>query len=188
MLKIVLSVLCFLILSGCITVKPNDEISEEKKISTAKINVQLGMAYLARQDVERAKQKLLLAISQAPKAPETWYSFAYFLEKTNNASDAKKNYLKALHLAPKRGDTNNNYGTFLCRQGDYVNAIKYFMIASKDPNYLETASAYENAGLCSLKIPNKQIAKLYFKKAIAYDPTRTISLAELKKLKTSSKG
>src|SRR3990167_2753508 len=153
---------------------PNDE-----KIKSAEINIQLGMGYLARQDVQRAKQKLLNALEQAPQLPESWYSMAYFKETTGNSTEAKKYYLKSVALAPKRGDVLNNYGTYLCRTGNYQDAIRYFQGATQDPDYLDVASACENAGLCALKIPNQKLAMYYFRMAVTQDPKRPISLAEL---------
>jgi len=157
--------------------------SEEKKIQTAAlINAQLGLLYLEKKDISRAKQKLLLSIEEGPKLPETWYAMGYFLEMTGNLGEAKAHYLKAIQLAPKRGDVLNNYGTYLCRQGDYKNAIIYFMRAAKDPNYLEPAAAYENAGLCALKIPNQTLAADYFRSALVQDPNRLLASRELTKL------
>lgn len=169
---------CFLV--AC-TYNRNPEDSEdcERKIRTAKINTQLGIAYLERHNIQRAKQKLLQALTQAPTIPETWYSMGYFLESTGEKTQAQKYYLKAIKLAPGRGDSQNNYGTFLCRAGDYYGAIQHFLLAARDPNYLESAGAYENAGLCSLRIPNEKLAARYFKLALAQDSNRPISLFKM---------
>jgi type IV pilus assembly protein PilF len=114
--------------------------------------------------------------------PEAWYSMGYLLESTGNREQARKHYMKALDLAPGRGDVLNNYGTFLCRSGDYKNAIQHFLKAVHDPQYLQPASAYENAGLCALKIPDPEKAMLYFNKAIAEDYNRSTALLELAEL------
>jgi len=180
MKKIIFLLICCL-LSACQT-SQETSISQTKKISAAKINDRLGMAYLERHDIRRAKQKFLLALEQAPDIPEPWYSMAYFLESTGNKDQARKYYLKAISLAPERGDALNNYGTFLCRSGEYKNAIQYFMKAAQDPKYLAQGSAYENAGLCSLKIPDIKNATAYFKKALAEDPERANALIELAEL------
>ncbi len=74
------------------------------KADIAKINSQLGMAYLEQKNVQRSKQKLLLALEQGPDIPEPWYSMAYFLEATGNPIEAQKYYLKAMQIAPQRGD------------------------------------------------------------------------------------
>lgn len=181
MMKKFLSLLVCCLLSACQT-SQDTVLQQTKKISAAKINDRLGMAYLERHDILRAKQKFLLALEQAPHIPEPWYSMAYFLETTGNKDQARKYYLKAISLAPERGDALNNYGTFLCRGGEYKTAIHYFMKAAQDPSYLAQGSAYENAGLCSLKIPDVKNATAYFKKALAEDPERSNALIELAEL------
>lgn len=172
---------CFL--SACVSDKSTSENDEANKIKTAEINIRLGMAYLERHDLQRSKRKLLLAQEQAPSLPESWYSMGYFLESTGNQEEANQYYLKALNIAPKRGDVNNNYGTYLCRMGHYQDAINHFILASKDTDYLDPASAYENAGLCALKIPDKKLAAKYFEMALEQDSERTVSMNELAKLK-----
>lgn len=180
---LLLSVLGFI--TSCSTLNSNRQKAEEEQIrniSTAKINVQLGIAYLERQNLQRAKRKLALAIQQAPTIPEPWYSMAYYYENIGEKETAKKYYLKAIALAPLRGDTNNNYGTFLCRQGQYRESIQQFMVAVKDEDYLDPASAYENAGLCASKIPDKKLAAEYLERAIKQDPNRPLSLYKLASL------
>lgn len=184
----VLFLMC--LLAGCASnVKNKDMDSREdaketkdRVVKTAKINAQLGIAYLERHDLKRAKQKLLLSLQQAPDMPEPWYSMAYFLEATGNKTEAKKYYMKAVEVAPERGDAHNNYGTFLCRMGEYKESIQQFQLAVADPNYLDPAGAYENAGLCARQIPSNQLAVTYFNRAIQQDPSRTMSLLSLAEL------
>lgn len=145
----------------------------------AKINVSLGMAYLQRNDIYRAKQKFMLALHEDPSIPETWYAMAYFFELTGNFENANVYYLHALKLAPRRGDVLNNYGTFLCRSGKHQLAIQYFVRAIKDTNYLDTSAAYENAGLCALGMHNETQAIIFLKKAVNEDPKRASSQLEL---------
>lgn len=177
-----LLILMMCLLSACGAIKKTPTVEEQKDIKIAEINIQLGIGYLDAGNIQRAKQKLLYALLKAPKLPEAWYTMAYFQEVTGNQAEAKIDYLKAIELAPKRGDTQNNYGTFLCRIGNYTEAIQHFMAATQDPRYLETAGAYENAGLCALKIPDRALAKHYFSLALESDPSRKVSLAELNKL------
>ncbi|SRR5579883_2503487 len=181
-------VILFLVglLSACSFTSSDDAEVKNQKISTAKINTQLGMAYLQEHQMQQAKKRLLLALDEAPTIPEPWYSMAYFLETTNDPVQANKYYLKAIELAPTRGDSHNNYGTFLCRSGNYRAAIQQFMLATQDPTYLDTATAYENAGLCALKIPDKRQARIYFSNAIKQDPDRKLAQMELAMLDNHS--
>lgn len=151
----------------------------DKKLMAANANIQLGMNYLQDGKIETAKQKLLLALELAPKYPPAWYTMAYYLEVTGNIQKANQYYLQAIRLAPKSGEARNNYGTFLCHMGKAKVSIPYFIAATQDPTYIETSAAYENAGLCSLQIPDVEQAKQYFSKAVMNDPNRQRSLFEL---------
>jgi type IV pilus assembly protein PilF len=174
--KIGVLLLCASVFVGCTTVDTSKNSPEQKKKRIAEINIELGMGYLEEKNVQRAKQKLLEALEEDPSLPEVQYSMAYFFEQTGDTQQANTYYLKAIALAPNRGDTQNNYGTYLCRNGDYRNAVEHFKMAVQDPNYLDTAGAYENAGLCALKIPDVNQALSYFNHAILQDSNRPVSL------------
>jgi type IV pilus assembly protein PilF len=133
--------------------------------TAAKYNVELGLGYLKQGNVIRAKQKLLLALKQDPRNPIVQDAMGYFLENTGELKQAAVHYRRAVELAPRSGAAQNNYGTFLCRVGRYPESIQYFLAAVQDPAYLHTSLAYENAGKCALKIPDKKLARLYFVKA-----------------------
>ncbi len=172
----------FCLLSGCSTTQSPEAQEKAHATKIAGIYTQLGMGYLEHGDIQRAKQKLLYALQKDPTLPEAWYSMAYFNEKTGDKARAEEDYLKAVALAPNRGDVQNNYGTFLCRHGDYQKSITHFLLAIKDPQYLDAAGAYENAGLCALKIPDKKLAGRYFNLSLEQDPTRMTAMNELSKL------
>lgn len=162
---------------------PTDRDTDQgKKLIAANANIQLGMNYIQDGNVETAKQKLLLALELAPTYPPAWYTMGYYLEVTGNTQKANKYYLEAIRLAPKSGDSQNNYGTFLCHNGKFKESIPYFLAATQDPTYIEISAAYENAGICALKIPDVAQAKSYFTKAVTNDPHRELSLFELAKI------
>jgi len=165
----------FFLLAACTSQQQNqNEIADTVDAhnpKAANINLQLGIGYLQQGDIDRAKQKLLLAEKQDPSSPLVWDSLAYFYSKTGDVNKADQFYRKAISLAPSNGKTLNNYGTFLCGQGQYQKAIQYFNAAVKDPSYVTTGQAYENAGLCAEQIPDRQRAKTLFTKALQNDPT-----------------
>lgn len=158
--------------------------NEPDLTKAASFNMQLGLGYLRQGDRPRAKKKLLLALDQEPNSPDANAAMAYYLEQTNEMDDAKKYYLKAITLSANSGAQLNNYGSFLCKRGEYSQAEAYFLKAIKDPQYIHTAGAYENAGLCMLALPEEKKAKLYFTKALDQDPSRRESLYELAKLES----
>jgi type IV pilus assembly protein PilF len=149
--------------------------------------VQLGLGYLEQGDLPRAKKKLFYALSLEPNRPGVVGAVAYYFDKTGQAQKAEENYLKALSLAKYHGAELNNYGAFLCRQKRYAEADRYFVLATKDVKYLNTAGAYENAGICALERKNTTLAKQYFNQALENDPRRELSVLELMKLYNQDK-
>ena len=191
---IVLKVFRFFIIISCLFVQAcqhnskNDSIPESHKnkdlSKAASFNIQLGLGYLKQGDRPRAKKKLLTAMQQEPKSPDVNAAMAYYFEQTNELDQSRKYYLKAISLSSNGGAQLNNYGTFLCRQGEYKKAETYFLNAVKDEHYVNTAAAYENAGLCALAVPDNDKAKLYFTTALNQDPSRKTSLYEFAKLES----
>lgn len=153
---------------------------------SAKYNVQLGLGYLEQGDVERAKDKLLKAINQAPRMPEAHYNLAHFYYLIDEYEMADQHFRLAIDYAQDSGNNasvlgtaRNNYGVFLCQTKKYKEAEQQFFLAIDDSNYIDTASAYENAGLCAQQAGNKQLAYNYFDKAVKQNPLSSKSLIEL---------
>lgn len=174
--------LCLFVMTSC---QYNAEEKAEKAEKTQKrgdavsYNIQLGMGYLRQGDAPRAKRKFLNAIELGADSPDANGAMAYFLEKTGDIKEATAYYRKALALAPNSGAQLNNYGTFLCRAGKYQEAEIYFLKSVKDSTYVNSAGAWENAGLCASAIPDYAKAETYFLRALGQDSHRRQSLAEL---------
>lgn len=176
-------IIAFLLLQSC---QYNNTESNAKKIKlndAALYNTQLGLAYLKQGDRPRAKQKLLRALVQAPGSPEVNTAMAWFMEQSGDMDNAQVYYRKAMTMARGKGAPLNNYGSFLCRRGQYKQADIYFQRAIKDPGYEHMASVYENAGVCATAIPEYTKATVYFNKALEQDPSHKQSLYELVSIK-----
>lgn len=188
-LKFALSFGWALALMGCQYIQPIEPATaaERQEIYLAAgYQVQLGLAYLQQGDTPRAKQKLLKAYRLAPKSADVNAALAFYLERTKDIPNARVFYNKALSLAPTSGSVLNHYGAFLCRSGHYKEADAYFLKAVKDLNYINSAGAYENAGLCAAEVPDEAKALYYFNKALAQDPNRKQALAMAAKIEMKS--
>lgn len=159
--------------------KAEKEVQTKKRNDASAYNIELGLGYLKQGDSPRAKRKFLTAIQQAPNSADVNAAIAYYFEKTGDMTEAKKYYHKAMSLAPSSGIQLNNYGTFLCRTGRFSESETFFLKAVKDEKYLNTAGAYENAGLCAAEIPDYPKAETYFLKALEQDSRRSQALYEL---------
>ncbi|QGP55284.1 tetratricopeptide repeat protein [Piscirickettsia salmonis] len=150
-------------LYGMSTVKPD-------KSQAAHYNVQLGLAYLKAEDFRRAQYKLSKAIKLDPHRAEVHYAFAYYLETVGEFEKAQQEYLTALNIAPDDPKVLNNYGAFLCRQGQVDKSLRYLLAAAEHVEYLDRAGSYENAGLCALKIDELKYAQHYLTQALQLAP------------------
>lgn len=180
MQKILRAGLCVIIFS--FTFLSTVGFAETNAEKAAITNAQLGLAYLQKGMYPQSKSALLTSISEDPHIAAGWYSMAYYLEKTGDTRNAKKYYLKAISVDPHSGEAKNNYGTFLCRTGHEKKGIQQFLLATQEKTYLDTASAFQNAGICSLMMHNKQDAFYFFNRAIKNNPSMPFSLLSLAKL------
>lgn len=145
----------------------------------AQADVQAAFKYIDTNRFNAARIKIDQALKADPKAPSAWDALAYIEEASGNPELAEHHYLKAIKLNPKSGPSHNNYGTFLCHRERFDEAIKQFTLATSEPNYYNADSAFENAGLCSLKAGNLTGAKKYFLSAVRVNPQLPHSMFEL---------
>ncbi len=166
---------------------PDPYDSENRDKIAAGINARLAMGYMREGNMPLAKQKLLTALDQAPKDPIILDAMAYYQEQTGNDQEAQRYYQKAISVSPKSGAALNNYGTYLCRQGQYAPSVNYFVRAANDPTYLDVANAFENAGVCSMQIPNEKQAAFYFQRALQNNPNLQDSLVSMAQISLKEK-
>jgi type IV pilus assembly protein PilF len=162
--------------------RADEQSLKVKQKQASDLNTKIGLNYLEEGDFVLAKEKLLSALQKNPNSFFTNSAMAYYYEKTGHIKTAEEYYIKARHLAEVKGSADNNYGTFLCRQKRYAEADQYFQKAVNDPLYINTAKAYENAGICAQLIPNNSKAFSYFEKALENDPNLTLSTLALAKI------
>lgn len=169
------------LLAGCSSdpSKNATQLSASARTKSARINIQLGMAYLQSQQNDLAKTKLLKAMSLAPNLPEANYAFGYYYLEVKEPKKAEPFYKRALKLAPNNPNVLNSYGVFLCAIGQYDNAEKAFLNAASVPSFTAVGLTYQNAGDCAYKYKDDIKAMVYFKKANQIDPRLPVPLLRL---------
>lgn len=179
----VTAALSLLVLSGCITVteSPLHDIKSDP-IDMAESRIALGLGYLEQGDRVRARLNLQRAMQHAPHYYRSQLSMAHYFETVGEDPSARQLYQTALREHPLNGNVLNNYGTFLCKQGEYRQAEQLFLRAIEQPYYYLIAASYENAGLCALKSGETETAQHYLQRALDHDPNRSRSLLQLAKI------
>ncbi len=177
-------IIIFIVFSqvSCVTVT---ELETKNVIDSDKVvqaRVQLGARYLQAGYMNKARENLDIALQYAPNDSHALMVMAYYYQQVGELEQAEITYQKALYYAPNDGDVLNNYGAFLCHQGDYSTAIHYFEQAVHQTDYYRISDSYENAAKCALNDRNQHKAREYFIKSLEHEPNRLRSLLSLTQL------
>ncbi|MGR5321054.1 type IV pilus biogenesis/stability protein PilW [Vibrio sp. PNB22_2_2] len=171
---------------GCVTVNENGPVVEADPVTMAESRIALGLGYLNSGSMIRAHDNLQQALTHAPNYYRAQLSMAHYYEVVGEDSKAENIYKRSLRQHSNNGNVLNNYGTFLCKRGDFPQADQMFNRAIQQPYYYLIPASYENAGFCALKSNNPDKAKYYFSRAIDHDPHRPKSILQLAKLEIDS--
>lgn len=178
-----LSFILSLMLVGCVTVDATNQSDPSfNPTERAEARIALGIGYLEQGNMVKARENLEKALDHSPNYYRAQLSMAHYFEKVGETQSAERMYKTALKQHPRNGNVLNNFGTFLCKQGDYSSADKYFNAAIDQPYYYLISGSYENAAMCALKAGNNEQAKYYFTRTLDHDPYRANSILHLAKL------
>lgn len=185
MLKNISVIFLVIMLGGCVS-QPSEKgfkgPDDFDKVEAAQTRVSLGLTYLKNGSFSQAKFNLDKALEFDPRSGQANYAMAFYYQQVDEISRAHEYYKQAIELSSDDPDILNSYGAFLCRQGDYKQAKRYFLQAVDDKRYVSTAQTYENLALCAQNQNLIAEAIGYFNSAINHQPTRASSLMSLAQL------
>ena len=150
------------------------------KQQAAKARVELALGYLEQNDFVQAKLNLDKALEHDERYYLVHSAFAHFYQLQGDTEKAKQAYLKAIKLDDKQGDVYNNFGAFLCGQGEFEQAYSQFNAALAAPNYYHQADTYENIALCAFAGKQTDVYQQALEKLRQVDPSRAEKLRSLK--------
>lgn len=163
------------ILSACVSSFPVTQ--EANRLESVKARVNLALAYLEQRDYPKAKLNIDRAIKHDPNDYLPYSVLAYYYQSIQDSPNAEQAYQQALKLSHKRPDVLNNYGTFLCEQGNYSSAYYQFeqAIESKQ-NYYHQADSLENVVKCARKEGNLEKVEIALRELKKVDLNRANKL------------
>jgi type IV pilus assembly protein PilF len=144
--------------------------------SPAMLNVRMGVAYFERQDYDSAIEKLKRAIAIDPKLAIAHSALALVYSTMGAGKEAANHYKASVKYAPNDPIILNNYGTFLCQQGDYKKALEFYRRTLANPFYKTPETVHENAGVCLMKDDLFAEAERHFRAALAINPEMNVAL------------
>ncbi|HEX7338702.1 MAG TPA: type IV pilus biogenesis/stability protein PilW [Rhodanobacteraceae bacterium] len=166
---------CTMALAGCATGGGPDGMhradTPSSREDAARVHTELGQGYFRQGNYKLALTKLNMALGFDPDYAPAHTVLGALYSRIGNRAKAEYNYRRAVEIKPKSGDTNNNFGQFLCSEGKATEAMPYFSKALADPFYKTPAVALTNAGVCEMSVNENQQAETYFNKALKINPT-----------------
>lgn len=165
-----------LLLAACASSEPERYERSMKKAS--QVNAQLGAQYLQAGNLQRADAKLRKALEQNSDNVDAHVAYALLNMRLDKPEEARKHFERALDLDADSPQTQNNYGTFLCNQGEHERGIKLFLEAAANGLYDTPAYAYANAGRCARSAGRDEDARKYLRKALELNPRLPTALIE----------
>jgi len=155
---------------------------EANLVEASKLNVELALGYIQRDQLGVAQEKLDKAVKQDPRNIDAFTTMAYLKTLIGENQEAINFYLDAIDIKPKDPGLHNSYGGLLCKVGKIEEGLKEIRLAYENPFYDTPYLAFANAGNCYLKQGNLQQAELMLRKALRVNPNYTgalISMAEI---------
>ena len=166
-----LSAVILLGLTGCATTgQDGDRGSIERHVGensqAAVINTELAAGYMREGELKVAMEKVRRAIRFDSGYAPAHHVHALLLQRLGEDDKAAKAFARAVRLDGENSDMANNYGGFLCSQGDYERAQAMFRRAYDDPLYETPEFALVNSGRCYQQAGDQAQALAQFRRAL----------------------
>ncbi|WP_329855572.1 type IV pilus biogenesis/stability protein PilW [Stenotrophomonas muris] len=133
-------------------------------------------------NLDAAERKVREALKLAPEAPDALVLQAGIDDRRGRTRQAGENFRKAAELAPQRGDVLNNYGAWLCQQGQPAESLVWFDRALQAPGYATPGEAQANAGSCALDTGQLERAERDLRAALVAAPANPVALESMAQL------
>ncbi|KAF1029430.1 MAG: Lipopolysaccharide assembly protein B [Pseudomonas sp.] len=171
------------LVTGCVSSGMDGPLQTGKGRDEARAAyVQLGVGYLQQGMTEQAKAPLKKALALDSDDADANAALAQVFQAQAEPALADEYFLKALAARPADPRLLNNYGSFLFRQQHYGQAAAYFQQASRDTLYPERARVFENLGVTSMRLGQRETARQQLEKALHLNRRQPRALLEMAEL------
>lgn len=166
-------------LAGCASQASLDERNEA---SPAEAYTRLGVAYLERNNLQRAMTALDRALEADPDDAEALQAMAMVYQRQGEDRLAERTFQRALDADASFTRARNNYAAFLYDRGRIREACQQLERASQDTQYPRRAQLFANLGQCQRELGDLDAARASLERAQAIDPREPRSYLMLAQL------
>ena len=169
--------------AGCVSTSSVDDNAAE--IQASRYNTQAATEYLRQGSIDTALEKVRKAIDQNEDNADAHLLHGMILARQGDPDlmdEAEDAYEEAVSLRPEDPVIHNNYGSFLCDQGKYNDAIRQFTRAAESHRYQQPEAAWTNAGTCAMRIPDHERAEKFLRRALEINREHAPALWQMARL------
>jgi type IV pilus assembly protein PilF len=170
-----------LVVTSCVTTTTGD-MPPPSLDEAADLNLQLGIGYLRKNDLQSAKLKLDKSVEQNPDLVMAYIMLGLVYERLGDAEIAEKSYRRALAKDSRNPDALNSLAVFMCHSDPgRPEALDLFNRALQIPQsetFSNKAMLNTNAGVC-VKPVDLPLAEDYLRAALRTEPDFAVALVQL---------
>jgi type IV pilus assembly protein PilF len=170
-----------LIVTSCITTTTGD-MPPPSLDEAAELNLQLGIGYLRKSDLQSAQKKLEKSVDQNPDLIMAHIMLGLVYERLGDDDVAEKSYRRAVAKGPRNPDALNSLAVFMCHSDPgRPEALDLFDRALQIPqseSFSNKAMLNTNAGVC-VKPVDLPLAEDYLRAALRVEPDFSVALVQL---------
>ena len=182
-LRLALLLLFTGLVAGCVSSGHDSPLRTDKGRDEARVAyVQLGLGYLRQGMSEQAKVPLKKALELDADDADANAALALVFQAQAEPELADRYFLKALASRPADPRLLNNYGSFLFEQKRYDLASRYFQQAATDTLYPQRSRVFENLGVTSMRLGQRDSARQQLEKALHLNSRQPRALLEMAEL------
>ncbi|WP_024952381.1 MULTISPECIES: type IV pilus biogenesis/stability protein PilW [Cobetia] len=158
-------------LSGCATrVETNDPYAAPDSGRASAAYVELGEAYLGRNQLQRADNAFQKALKLEKTNAQAKAGLAMIYQQQGENALADDYFKQAIDSDPSFTRARNNYAAFLYARGEYIEACQQLQTATQDLTYDNRGQLYTNLGRCQLQLGKMDEARSSFDRAVRINP------------------
>jgi type IV pilus assembly protein PilF len=157
------------VLAGCATTT-DKPLSKPQPERAAQMNLELGIDYLRKGNLQQAKEKIDRSLEQDPRNAKTQSVAGMLYERLGDSDKADSHFARAVSLEPDNPDLKNNYAAYLCQKSRFEKGEKLALEAATNALYKTPEVAYLNAGNCAKGAGDLKRAEENYRKALGVKP------------------
>jgi type IV pilus assembly protein PilF len=155
------------VIAGCTS---NDHVTTPQPERAAEINLELGIDYLRKGNLQQAKDKIDRSLEQNPRSAKAQSVAGMLYDRLGETSKADGHYQRAVSLEPNNPDIKNNFAVYQCQKKRFDRGEKLALEAAANPLYKTPEIALLNAGNCARGAGELQRAEETYRRALTIKP------------------